>query len=415
MSSKTQSFFTIRQTPSNGIQFHCLPENLSYAASFKSLKSVSPELADAAAAYLLPFECNPSQIYCNQEDPRVLFTDIMDTISWLFDGDEGKQSPTLAIYLLGTFCFSLFEAYPVLWIFGHHDQIRFKLEELIRRLSFNGMLAGADWNRKTLLRLIKEFSPTIVFERVTIQGSHQWENLIRHPNTRQRVSSSDFSNAFPTFCPKIVIAKNLVDNLRNPYSISLRLEPSKEPFLDLSRLELLRQRILSFVSCCSHEIQKTVDEQSKTSDATKPFFPIEAIGGFLKKIGAIDEATHSQLVRYITSVSNLRFSQYDIEDEVLKVIVKSVSEKPDELIYLETLAEKISEIDTIRHFNAKQLSQFLNQRGLISKRKRQRTLDKNKNPNKNEGPKYKQRTAVRINFVQLCTLTRLPRSKKENT
>lgn len=114
---------------------------------------VSPEFARALMrGSIEEFEDFPSRV----------FADIVAKLDHYLDMPR-EYLELFALYIMGTYFYELFDAYPILYVFGMWQSGKTKILTLIERLAFNGYIT-TDITSASMFRLTQDFGLTLCID-----------------------------------------------------------------------------------------------------------------------------------------------------------------------------------------------------------------------------------------------------------
>lgn len=271
---------------------------------------------------------------------------------------ESNWYSVLALWVIGTYLYCLFETYPYLAFEGIKNTGKSKTARITTRLSFNGILS-VNISEATLYRDIESQRPTLGIDEAEILKDPEKSKLIRAilnaghfkgaKVLRQEKTSKGtfFTRHYSVYSPKLIAnIRGLEDTLesRTIKIIMLRAKTEKGLLLDTESSEdwnYLRHLCYCFCLCYFKEIKQIylTDPEVKIANnrSNDLWSPILAIAKFVFKdnqsefnaikdfafeqIGlsqedSLDERTHAFLsaLRDLTASGNVSCSSQDIKE-----------------------------------------------------------------------------------------------------
>ena len=273
---------------------------------------------------------------------------------------ESSWYSVLALWVIGTYLYYLFETYPYLAFEGIKNTGKSKTARITTRLSFNGILS-VNISEATLYRDIESQRPTLGIDEAEILKDPEKSKLIRAilnaghfkgaKVLRQEKTSKGtfFTRRYSVYSPKLIAnIRGLEDTLesRTIKIIMLRAKTEKGLLLDTESSEdwnYLRHLCYCFCLCYFKEIKQIylTDPEVKIANnrSNDLWSPILAIAKFIFKdnqsefdaikdfafeqIGlsqedSLDERTHAFLsaLRDLTAAGNASCSSQEIKDAI---------------------------------------------------------------------------------------------------
>jgi len=210
----------------------------------------------------------------------------------------------LALWVLGTYLYSLFETYPYLALEGTKNTGKSKTARITTRLSFNGILS-VNASEATLYRDIEALKPTLAIDEAEILKDKEKSKLIRGilnaghfkgaKVLRQEKTSKGifFTRHYSVYSPKIIAnTQGLEDTLesRTIKIIMLRAKTDKGLILDTESSEdwdFLRHTCYCFALSYFHQIQEIYLNEPEVKIANNRFndlwCPLLSIARFIFK------------------------------------------------------------------------------------------------------------------------------------
>ncbi len=248
----------------------------------------------------------------------------------------------LALWVIGTYFYSLFETYPYLALEGTKNTGKSKTARITTRLSFNGVLS-VNASEATLYRDIEALKPTLAIDEAEILKDKEKSKLIRGilnaghfkgaKVLRQEKTSKGifFTRHYSVYSPKIIAnIQGLEDTLesRTIKIIMLRAKTDKGLILDTESSEdwdTLRHMCYCFVLSYFHEIREIYLNDQEVKIANNRFndlwCPLLSIARFIFK----DKLDEFNLIKNF-ALEQISLSQEDGLDDYTNAFLLALKE-----------------------------------------------------------------------------------------
>ncbi len=275
-------------------------------------------------------------------DSLEVYSSIRDTYLKYCEIKDNPWYSVLALWVIGTYLYSLFETYPYLALEGTKNTGKSKTARITTRLSFNGILS-VNASEATLYRDIESLKPTLGIDEAEILKDKEKSKLIRGILNaghfkgayvlKQEKSSKGtfFTRHYAVYSPKIIAnTQGLEDTLesRTIKIIMLRAKTDKGLILDTESSEdwdFLRHMCYSFALSYFKDIKEIYLNDPSIKVANNRFndlwCPLLSIARFIFK----DQPNEFNLIKDF-ALEQIGLSQEDGLDDYTNAILLALSD-----------------------------------------------------------------------------------------
>lgn len=192
----------------------------------------------------------------NEVNPEKVFDEIKVLLKKHISLDEGYYD-FIALWIIGTYFYPLFESYPYLFIIGTKRSGKTKLLQLISLLAFNGILTGSITEASTF-RPTQYFKNTLCIdeiERISGKEMANYRDLLKMGYKkgliirRQGDKKRDITYEFNVYCPKVLANIQGFEEILEDRGFPIVIERCIDPKI-----------INTFISIEDFEIKKVRDD-----------------------------------------------------------------------------------------------------------------------------------------------------------
>jgi len=163
---------------------------------------------------------------------------IIQKIEHYMDLIDTTQSKIVACYILGTYCFELFETYPILFLHAFRASGKSKLKKIIRELSFHGVEAS-NISEAGLFRSIEGTKCTLCideYEKIDTDRKKLTDQLLnggieKGASVKRMIKKGEdwINHDFDVYSPKVICNISGINPTTLSRCILIKLHPTLDP------------------------------------------------------------------------------------------------------------------------------------------------------------------------------------------
>lgn len=174
-----------------------------------------------------------------KNDPYETFCKLKEVVDKYLEVKEVEWYSVLPLWIMGTYCFSVFEAYPYLAINGFKGSGKSKTGDLIARLAFNG-LGTVGISEASLFRIVESSRATLIIdEGEQLKSRNNKSDTIRQllnagyrrgtkVYRQEKTNKDQFeTKSFDPYSPKVIVSIGGLEDVLGSRAITLVLLRSK--------------------------------------------------------------------------------------------------------------------------------------------------------------------------------------------
>lgn len=162
------------------------------------------------------------------------YIELKETLNKFVDFKEEKDADIIALWLLGTYCFPIFDAYPYLYLVGVKRSGKTKTLLIIEKLAFNSVMSS-DMSSSVLFRIVEAKRATVALdesEQLSDKSRKQDLRLILNAGykrgapafrARKQKSGGFVLEMFEVYSPKAIANISGMDDVLEDRSLTLTM------------------------------------------------------------------------------------------------------------------------------------------------------------------------------------------------
>jgi len=275
-------------------------------------------------------------------DPyKEVFLPIKTTLDKFIDFNNPNYSTLVALWILGTYLFPIFDAYPYLYLGGNPNSGKSKVLDLLYKLTFNPVNTSNS-SPSSLFRTIENTLATILLdegESLTGRESNPDLRLLFNAGYKSTgvVTRTNPENLkveqFRVYSPKAIAAINLLDQTLATRCISIIMLKTANKTIGQSKVNDrsadwsgLRNKLYCFTLQHALEVAKVfdlgVEELELNNRNFELFSPLIAIATYLDKFSGED----LKLAQVVLKTANELIQEEDLLDEWTLWVLEALDE-----------------------------------------------------------------------------------------
>lgn len=282
------------------------------------------------------------QIKTSVDPYKDIFLPIKETLEKFIDFSNPTHSTVIALWIMGTYLFPIFEAYPYLGVGGMKGSGKSKILEILQRLTFNAF-STSNATPASLFRIIEKNLCTVLIdegEALTGRESNQDLRLILNAGYKSsglvtRTNTETFKvETFRVYSPKAIASINPLDQTLASRCISIVLLRTSNKEIGRTRIndraadwQGLRNNLYLFTLEHSLRVAEIFDKDEELSDLTNRtnelFLPLFAIASYCDQY---TEGFDLKLLKILSSFANESVDEEDNLDDWSLWVLEALDE-----------------------------------------------------------------------------------------
>lgn len=323
--------------------------------------------------------------------PALPFIEIKEVLSKFVDFRDEADSDVITLWLMGTYCFSIFDAFPYLYFVGVKRSGKTKTLLLIEKLAFNAILSS-NISPAVLFRIVEARRPTLALDE-----GEQLSDKTRKQELREllnsgykrgapayRTTKNSKGNfcieAFEVYSPKAIANIAGLNDVLEDRSITITMVRTKDPSKgNLAITEgsedwwYLRSLLYSFALTHAPAIfhHYTYDDEvnallNRQNELWRPLLSIAKV--IDKEVDGTFERIKTEAIKRAEEASNIDLEDFD---SAVLLALRELSSDEDKDLNNKVVREKASEFletDQRQYFTSRGVGAALKRFGIKGKK-----------------------------------------------
>ena len=276
-------------------------------------------------------------------DPRKLFEDIVAAFKAYVYFEESDVYPFIALWVMGTYLFPLFPAFPMVLLNGPKRSGKSRTLITTSLLAFNAMPIG-DPTGAIIFRLIDEYRPTLIFDETEWLSKKELDSSISDilkfgykPGFKvarcMYQGKNPYVERYESYCPKMFSNIRGAEDVLADRTIIItqRRKPSELRIADIDPTDEqpmwaeLRHRLYLFMFSAWQDIRRLIPSQSATPLRDREYemaAGILAIASYLERVSG-REGLSKAILAMMMRISDERESS-DISSNHDSIVIQAL-------------------------------------------------------------------------------------------
>ncbi len=326
--------------------------------------------------------------------PSLAFIEIKEVLKKFVDFRDENDADIIALWLMGTYCFPVFDAYPYLYLVGVKRSGKTKTLLIIEKLAFNAIISS-NISPAVLFRLVEAKRPTLALDEGEQLSDKTRKQELRellnsgykrgapaYRTTKNKKGNFDIE-AFEIYSPKAIANISGLDDVLEDRSITLTMVRTNNPDKGNTAVtegsedwSYLRNLLYSFSLDYSEKIAKIYSSDSKVNallnrqnELWKPLLSIAKI--IDTELPGTFENIRDEAIRRAEETSSVDLDDFD--SAVLIALRELVGQQETVELENKEIKDKASEyleIDQRQYFTSRGVGAALKRFGIRGRKVR---------------------------------------------